>query len=119
MIRVLVTGGRNYANRGLVYEVLDDLHRHQGISTIIHGGATGADEHADGWARSRLVAVQRYPVTRQEWQSVGNRAGPMRNQRMLDEGKPTAVVAFPGGRGTADMVRRARDACIMVYEVER
>jgi hypothetical protein len=27
---------------------------------------------------------------------------------MLDEGRPTLVVAFPGGRGTADMIRLAR-----------
>lgn len=27
---------------------------------------------------------------------------------MLDEGKPDLVIAFPGGRGTADMVNRAK-----------
>jgi hypothetical protein len=31
---------------------------------------------------------------------------------MLNEGKPDLVVAFPGGRGTADMVKRARAAGI-------
>lgn len=31
---------------------------------------------------------------------------------MIDEGKPDIVVAFPGGRGTADMVRRARKAAL-------
>jgi UDP-N-acetylmuramoylalanine-D-glutamate ligase len=36
---------------------------------------------------------------------------------MLAEGKPDLVVAAPGGRGTADMVRRARDAGIEVVEV--
>lgn len=29
---------------------------------------------------------------------------------MLTDGQPDLVVAFPGGRGTADMVRRARAA---------
>jgi ABC-type sugar transport system substrate-binding protein len=36
---------------------------------------------------------------------------------MLDEGKPDIVVAFPGGTGTADMVRRARKAGVVVIEV--
>ena len=41
----------------------------------------------------------------------------LRNQRMLDEGKPDLVVAFPGGRDTADMVRRARSAGVEVVEI--
>jgi hypothetical protein len=36
---------------------------------------------------------------------------------MLDDGKPELVVAFPGGRGTADMMRRAREAGVEVIEV--
>jgi hypothetical protein len=31
-----------------------------------------------------------------------------RNQQMLDEGRPDLVVAFPGGAGTANMVKLAR-----------
>ena len=38
----------------------------------------------------------------------------MRNARMLAEGKPDLVVAFPGGRGTADMVAQARKAGVRV-----
>lgn len=36
---------------------------------------------------------------------------------MIDEGKPDMVVAFPGGAGTADMVRRAKAADIPVVEI--
>jgi hypothetical protein len=52
-----------------------------------------------------------------DWNTHGRAAGPIRNQRMLDEVKPELVVAFPGGRGTADMVRRAREAGVNVYLV--
>jgi len=38
---------------------------------------------------------------------------------MLDEGKPDLVVAFPGGGGTKDMVRRAVKAGVSVHEVNR
>ena len=44
-------------------------------------------------------------------------AGPRRNARMLAEGKPDLVVAFPGGRGTADMVSKARAAKVEVMEI--
>jgi len=52
------------------------------------------------------------------WRTHGKAAGPIRNQQMLDEGRPHLVVAFPGGTGTADMVRRAKAAGVPVMEVE-
>lgn len=36
---------------------------------------------------------------------------------MIDEGKPDLVVAFPGGRGTADMVNKALAAGIKVIRI--
>ena len=39
-------------------------------------------------------------------------------QQMIDEGKPDLVVAFKGGTGTADMVRRAKKHNIKVIEVK-
>ena len=53
-----------------------------------------------------------------DWEKLGRKGGPIRNQLMLDEGRPDLVVAFPGRRGAADMVRRARTACIEVIEVD-
>ena len=60
-------------------------------------------------ARSRAGS---YPA---QWDVYGRRAGPIRNQEMIDEGKPDGVVAFPGGKGTADMVRRAEAAGLKVW----
>lgn len=49
-----------------------------------------------------------------EWDRLGRKAGPIRNQRMLDEGKPALVIAFPGGTGTAGMVAIARKGRVPV-----
>lgn len=65
------------------------------------------------WARRSHVPVESYPA---DWRR-GKGAGPERNARMLAEGWPDLVVAFPGGRGTADMVRRAKAAGVRVVEV--
>jgi predicted Rossmann-fold nucleotide-binding protein len=35
---------------------------------------------------------------------------------MLSEGKPDLVIAFPGGRGTADMIRQAKEAGVPVRQ---
>ncbi|MBO9380816.1 DUF2493 domain-containing protein [Sphingomonas histidinilytica] len=121
-MRVLVCGGRDYGDVGNVWSQLDTLHnlphRFGGegpITEVIHGGAAGADSLANSWASSNRLPVQ---IFRADWKRFGNRAGPIRNQRMLDEGKPDLVVAFPGGRGTADMVRRAKAAGVRVIEID-
>ena len=111
---MLVCGGREFANRQLLTEVLNRLHQERGIALIISGGARGADTMAEWWAKAKGVPCDVYEA---DWISLGRKAGPIRNQRMLDEGKPDLVVAFPGGRGTADMVRRGREAGVEVIEV--
>ena len=84
-------------------------------TVIIHGAAKGADSLASEWAALNEVKEEVFPA---DWKTHGRAAGPIRNQQMLDEGKPDLVIAFPGGRGTADMVKRARKAGIEVMEVE-
>lgn len=112
--RILVCGGRDYANRARLFAVLDQYRAAVKIEAIVHGAARGADSLADEWATSRGVPVQRFPAN---WDVYGNAAGPLRNARMLREAEPHLVVAFAGGRGTADMVRRARSAGVRVAEI--
>jgi hypothetical protein len=81
---------------------------------IIYGGAYGADRLAREWAEEHCLGSECYPA---DWTKYGRAAGPIRNKQMLVEGKPDLVVAFPGGPGTADMVRQARAAGIRVIEV--
>jgi len=103
-IRVLVCGGRDYANADALHEALDRLHTERQFSLVITGGARGADTMAHDWAVSRDIPTE---VLMAEWERLGRKAGPLRNQRMLQEGKPDLVIAFPGGRGTANMIGQA------------
>jgi hypothetical protein len=113
-MRVLVCGGRDFANRNYLFTVLGEVHDlERPITCIIHGGAPGADALAGQWADWRDVPSQKFAA---DWKAHGRAAGPIRNQIMLDEGRPDIVIAFEGGRGTADMVRRAKAAGIKVVE---
>lgn len=103
---VVVTGGRDYANRAVVYRALDAEHEAEPISLLVSGCADGADTLALQWAESRRVKSAREPIAKADWKTYGGGAGPIRNQRMIDNHSPQKLVAFPGMRGTADMLSR-------------
>ena len=105
-MRLLVCGGRDLGNLHAVWAALDLLHAVRPVTHLIHGAARGADTLAARWAAARHIPATPFPA---DW-SKGLGAGHARNAQMLTEGRPDLVVAFPGGRGTADMVRRARAA---------
>jgi hypothetical protein len=115
-MRVLVCGGRNFTNRALLEAELERLHRAHIFTVLIEGDARGADRMAGAWAEARGIA---HEVFKADWDGLGSKAGPIRNQQMLDEGRPDLVVAFPGRSGTDHMKRIARAAGIDVVEVEQ
>jgi hypothetical protein len=127
--RVLVCGGRDYADYYRLAEFLDNLCAERGWVTepdefgnhlpmvhIISGMARGADTLAIDWAVTRYCSWSEYPA---DWKRHGNKAGPIRNQYMLDHGKPDIVVAFPGGVGTRDMISRAKKSGVELVEVAK
>jgi hypothetical protein len=79
--------------------------------TIISGCARGADSAAIDFAAVNFCKLEEYPAN---WEKHERLAGPIRNKQMLDEGRPDLVVAFPGGRGTANMVSQALAAGVKV-----
>lgn len=125
-MRVLVCGGRDYGDYLRLKDILDDVAREYSIHynpddnwlptdiTIISGKAKGADQMAIDWAVVNYASFEEYPA---QWEIYGRRAGPIRNQQMLEEGKPDLVIAFPGGTGTAHMVKISKKAGIPVREV--
>jgi CubicO group peptidase (beta-lactamase class C family) len=111
-MKILVCGGRDYENVSAVRHALTALHVKNPISLIIEGAALGADRLAREWAEISGVPVQTFEA---EWKRYGRRAGPLRNKRMLDEGRPDGVVAFPGGAGTANMIDLANACRVKVW----
>lgn len=115
--RVLVCGSRTFANGPLIGTMLSGVSEG---STVIHGAAKGADTHAAVWAEKLGFDIEAYPA---DWKKYGKRAGFLRNERMLVEGKPDVVMAFvdkplTDSIGTKMMVRLAQEANLPVYVVE-
>ena len=116
-MRVLVTGGRQYSDPKFVDFVLNHIHAKKPISLIIHGCANGADTYAERWA-AKTKGCTAYGVPA-NWKAHGERAGPVRNQLMLERGKPDLVVAFEGGEGTRSMTILATAASVKVIFAEK
>ncbi len=103
--RVLICGSRKYRNATAIARLVTGL---PSSTVVIHGSAAGADSLADLYARQNGLEAEVYPA---EWDKYGKGAGPVRNKQMLDEGRPTEVVAFvtnpTNSPGTANMVLQA------------
>ena len=102
----LICGGRDFSDQALFDQVMSDIIGMYGMPRkVVHGDALGADQMAAAWANRHAIEVCAVPA---DWQAHGRAAGPIRNEEMLTKQRPRRVIAFPGGRGTADMVERAR-----------
>lgn len=119
---ILVCGGRDYSDYRTVKFTLDKyitgLHRltdHKIDIAILTGGAKGADNLAKQYAINNNLIYIEMPAN---WDKLAKGAGPLRNQSMLDFIDVNIVIAFPGGTGTADMVRRANEAKITTLVIE-
>ncbi len=110
-MKVLITGGRDYTDFNAFEHALLQLPFKPEL--IIHGGARGADTLADMWAKKYGIFVMRMDAL---WNAHGKGAGPKRNWAMLHFGRPDYCIAFPGGNGTADMVRQCEKACVVVWK---
>ncbi|MBY0548683.1 MAG: DUF2493 domain-containing protein [Candidatus Obscuribacterales bacterium] len=130
---VIVCGGRHFGDKAAVYGALDAVHALYPIRLVIEGGASGADSYGKQWACDRKVE---FHTENADWDLHGKRAGHIRNGVMLNIQRAVSVdkrrqallagtnpeddrfvVAFPGDKGTANMVGQAKRAGVKVIEI--
>jgi predicted Rossmann-fold nucleotide-binding protein len=111
-VRLIISGGRDYTNKAFIWFVLDYIHAERGITLLIEGGARGVDRLGREWAIDRGIPYHTEPA---DWDKFQKAAGAIRNRAMLKIEGVDGVVAFPGGKGTRDMVKATRQAKIPVY----
>jgi len=112
MRRVIVCGGREFKDYAFMDKALHDFILQDDV--IVQGGARGADLMAAQWAQRNEVAYETFVA---RWDLYGAFAGHMRNSAMLNAGAQL-VIAFPGGRGTTNMIEIAREAHVVVIECQ-
>ncbi len=129
-MRFLVTGGRDFDNFHLVRFALLQMPE---TATLVHGACSGADSlcaefwgnlnrkceaHPADWSNCapNCPTFPSHRGVNSRGQEFCRTAGKRRNQEMLESGGEL-LVAFPGGGGTADMVRRATKAGIKILDL--
>jgi hypothetical protein len=135
IMRVLICGGRAYgatpiqtprggeteaivratAERERLSEILNEFHAKEHFSAIICGNEGSAERLATQWANRNHIEIVVIHAGRQR---KGLDAIPQRNERLLREGKPDMIVAFPGGEMTRHMIDLAKSANIPVRLID-
>lgn len=113
-MRIVCTGGRDYEDDAMVFDVLLAL---KPESVHVGDCPTGLDRTVRDFCKSKRIPVRIYEA---DWKTHGKAAGPIRNRHMVEMAGPDAVViAFPGGKGTESCVAAARGLNRMILRVER
>lgn len=112
-LRLVICGGRNYQFTAQDYNRLTEIHARHNVVEVVSGGCEGADRCGEHWAMTcaNVGRIRTFPA---DWDKYGKKAGPIRNQAMADY--TNATVAFPGGRGTQDMLKRAKKAGHLIWD---
>lgn len=118
-IRILITGDREWACPGIAEEVVTRLVARYGLGVVIvHGGAKGVDLSFELAAREQGLATE---VHEADWKKHGRKAGPIRNQEMVELGAELAIAVhrnLSNSKGTRDCVRRCLEAGIPVWLID-
>lgn len=100
-----VTGGRDFFDKKYIFDKLDKVNKKRNITLLIEGGEKGVDTICKKWAIKNKIPVAEEKA---EWDRLGIKAEMIRNKRMLKRYKPDLLLAFEGGKGTANCVEEAR-----------
>lgn len=110
-MKLIIAGGRDYQLTEADYAKLNDLHHSHKVALVISGTASGADSCGEFWAEVNNISVERH---RPDWERWGKFAGILRNTDMAVAADALAV--FPGGKGTANMLKQAQERGLRVFD---
>ena len=109
-MRTIIAGSRE----GVTYEDVIQAVKLCGWlpTTVICGGARGADTLGKKWAESMNVPIEYFPA---DWNKFGRSAGPIRNSLMAQNSE--ALIALWDGfsRGTKNMIELAAKNGLRIY----
>jgi len=117
IIRIGVTGGRDYTNTAKATHVLDRAYSvFKDRMYLVVGDARGLDFICRNWADATLKPEQ-WSCFYANWDLYGKKAGILRNEEMAKSGLDL-LISFPGGKGTKHMTEYCRELNIKILEIK-
>jgi len=109
--RLIIAGGRDRKLSCNEYQMLAEL---LPVGEVVSGGARGVDRCGESWAKHHCLKVK---VFFPDYTGYWRVAPLLRNEKMAEYS--TALAIFPGGFGSADMLRRARAHRLTIYDFRK
>lgn len=100
-MKLAVCGGRDEHMYQARIDALMEILTKEDVTEVVTGGCAGIDLDAEAVAKKWMLATTTF---RPAWDVYGKAAGPLRNAEIA--AYADALVAFPGGKGTEDMVAK-------------
>ena len=106
-MKLIIAGCRDYNDYAFFKSIIDQYLKDLDLSKIeiVHGNASGVDSMADYYANERNIKVTKFPA---EWESLGRKAGPIRNRKMAEYGDYLIAFWDNKSRGTKNMIEEIR-----------
>jgi len=110
-MKVIVAGSRNITNRYAVEKAITESGFQ--IDELVCGMCgSGADLIAYLWASPRLIPIKEFPA---DWETSGKKAGPIRNQRMVNYADALIAIWDGQSAGTKDVIEKAKKKKLKIY----
>ncbi len=106
MNKVVVAGSRSITDEDWVHRHITRILADTDQGEIVSGTCYGPDQFGESWAAANNWPVKQFPA---QWDTLGRRAGYVRNKTMAQYG--THLIAFlaPESKGTQHMIDLARE----------
>ena len=108
-MHLAITGSRTFTNYDRLEKIILNRYKSKLFDmVIVSGGARGADNLAERFAKEHLLPMI---ILKPDWKKHGVSAGFYRNQQIVD--KADEFIAFWDDRskGTQDLIKKVQKAC--------
>jgi len=110
-MNTIIAGTRTITDPALLQQAIDRCG--WTITGVVCGGARGVDTMGIAWAKEHDIPVL---FVFPDWAAYGGAAGPLRNTEMAKQADALILVWDGVSRGSARMLRIARQRRLQVYE---
>lgn len=114
-MRLAIIGSRNFNDYQIFTRILNQLRNVEDITSIISGGAKGADTLAEKYALDNNIPITIFPA---DWNTHGKKAGYIRNVTIWDNSDLGIAFWDGSSKGTEHSFKLAKTQNKILYIYE-